>query len=377
MSLYNPSFKSDIFYAVQNEDYRTEMAVLRRLEPYAPLRVLMIASAGENILSLLTMAAIGRIEAVDMIPAQLHLCELRQTAVEHLTGEEQLRLFGSDGSAPGAAGQAERLELYERLHLHLSETEQTFWATRRETEIAFGLHHVGRNDRIWHDVQQGLRTGGFDPIRRPPTDGERAAWTAVYSEVMTVDYVREVMTIAGETFAARVAGQAAVLAGYHADALNQPQPECNPYLTTVFDNRYATAAGEAGLPLYLQPQGQAALKQIGTRERLRLHAGNIIELMTPLAADAGGFHLISLSNITDWMSDEVFSGLLAKVRACLKPGGGLLARKATGGYTLTKVMQQHLQVDPAFNAELLQIERGPFWRDIAVGFRSKEDNVDT
>lgn len=102
-----------------------------------------------------------------------------------------------------------------------------------------------------------------------------------------------------------------------------------------------------------------------------MHAGNIIELMAPLAAEGGGFHLISLSNLTDWLSDEGFSGLVAKARACLAPGGGLLARKATRGFALAEVMNQHLQLEPAFNAELLQTERAPFWRDIAVGFRLK------
>ena len=69
------------------------------------------------------------------------------------------------------------------------------------------------------------------------------------------------------------------------------------------------------------------------------------------------------------MSHEVLSGLMAKARDCLQPGGTLLARKATHGYILTEVMPQHLRLDPAFNAKLLQIERGPFWHDIAVGFR--------
>lgn len=368
MSRYNPPFKSDLFYSVQNEDYRTEMAVLDRLEPYAPLRVLMIASAGENVLSLLTMESVAGIEAVDVIPAQLQLCELRQIAVDHLSGDEQLRLFGSDSADPDPAGQPDRLALYDRLRSHLPERCRIFWDARRETDLAFGLHHVGRNDRVWHDIQDRLAAAGFDPLRRPPTEDEQAAWEAAYNEVMTIDYIREVMNIAGETFAARIAGQATLLADYHARALHQPQPERNPYLTTVFENRYAAAAGEEGLPLYLQAAGQAALKQLGTQARLWLHAGNIVDLMTPLAEGTGGFHLISLSNITDWMSDEMFDGLVVRARDCLRPGGALLARKATRGYTLAEVMQQHLQLDPAFNAELLSIERGPFWRDIAVGF---------
>lgn len=214
------------------------MAVLQRLEHLAPLRVLMIASAGENILSLLTMETVGGIEAVDVIPAQLQLCGLRRVALEELTRDEQLRLFGSDPSFSPNTGQTERLDLYDRLRPYLSETCCTFWDARREVEIAFGLHHVGRDDRVWHDVQKQLHAAGFDPIRRLPTEDEQTAWEAAYIEVMTIDYIREVMNIAGKTFAARIARQAAVLANYHAYALRQPRPEHNPYLTIVFDRSY-------------------------------------------------------------------------------------------------------------------------------------------
>lgn len=49
----NPPFKSDIFYSVQNEDYQTELTILRRIYQGIPLRILMVASSGENTLSLL------------------------------------------------------------------------------------------------------------------------------------------------------------------------------------------------------------------------------------------------------------------------------------------------------------------------------------
>jgi S-adenosylmethionine:diacylglycerol 3-amino-3-carboxypropyl transferase len=79
-----PSFRSDIFYSVQNEDYRTELAVLERVGG-ARQRVLMVASSGENALSLLTQETIAAVDAVDLNPAQLRLCELRRAAAEQLT----------------------------------------------------------------------------------------------------------------------------------------------------------------------------------------------------------------------------------------------------------------------------------------------------
>jgi hypothetical protein len=66
-----PAFRSDLFYSVQNEDYRTELAVLKRVHRGAPLRVLMVASAGENPLSVLADPMVGEVHAVDTNPAQV------------------------------------------------------------------------------------------------------------------------------------------------------------------------------------------------------------------------------------------------------------------------------------------------------------------
>lgn len=112
LTMNNPSFKSDIFYSVQNEDYQTELAVLHRIYKGSPQHVLMVASSGENALSLLTQDTIAQVHAVDINPAQLHLCELRRAALEHLTRDEQLFLLGADPSLLGAVGASERLSLF-------------------------------------------------------------------------------------------------------------------------------------------------------------------------------------------------------------------------------------------------------------------------
>jgi S-adenosylmethionine:diacylglycerol 3-amino-3-carboxypropyl transferase len=142
----NPPFKSDVFYSVQNEDYQTELTVLRRIFRGTPLHVLLVASSGENALSLLTQSIVARVEAVDLNPAQLHLCELRRTAVEHLSRDEQLHLFSADPAIPRPEGEPERLKLYDRVHPYLPEPTATFWTARRNQDLAFGLHYIGRNE---------------------------------------------------------------------------------------------------------------------------------------------------------------------------------------------------------------------------------------
>ena len=133
MSLYNPPFRSALFYSVQNEDYQTELAVLQRIEQGAPLRVLMVASSGENALGLLTQPSVADVYAVDTNPAQIHLCELRRIATEHLTRDEQLLLLGADPAAVPTAGASIRLELYQRLARQLPEASRTFWDACRDS----------------------------------------------------------------------------------------------------------------------------------------------------------------------------------------------------------------------------------------------------
>jgi hypothetical protein len=285
-----------------------------------------------------------------------------------LTRAEQLRLFGADPAIPRPAGESERLALYDHLRPHLTEAGQVFWDDRRDRDIAFGLQHVGRNDVGMHDIQERLHAAGFNPLQQPLTDQDVSTWAAIYTDLMTPVYIRDLFGLPSETLAARIAALAGHLGTAHAHALQQPHPEHNPYLTTVFANSYATAAGEAGLPLYLQEQGQTALRRLGAQERLRLHPGNLLEQMTPLAAVHGPFDLISLSNIADWMSETQFEATVIQAQKCLQPGGALLARMAADDFAMAPVLSQHLQVDNEFNAELLRVERGPWWRAVVAGF---------
>lgn len=370
MSRFNPPFQSAVFYSVQNEDYRTEQAVLERIRAGRPLRILMIASSGENALSLLADSEVECVVAVDINPAQSHLCELRRTALENLDRDDQLRLVGADPATVGATGADARLALYEQLRPCLAGNTRAFWDQRRENEIAFGVHHAGRNDVGMHNIQDRLQAAGFAPLRRLPSDEDRSAWQAVYAELWTPAYIKALFGLPSEALAARISALATRLGELHFDALCEPEAAHNPLVTTAFANGYASAAGEAGLPFYLQAEGQAALRRLGTRERLHLVVGNLVEQMAGLSDRHGPFDLISISNIADWMDDAQFGALAQHARACLRPGGALLARTATGSSMIVDVSRRHLSVDDSFNALLAQVERGPWFRTLAAGFAS-------
>jgi S-adenosylmethionine:diacylglycerol 3-amino-3-carboxypropyl transferase len=362
------TFKSPISYSVQNEDYKTEQAVLEQLERKDARRILMVSSSGENALSLLTDPTVASVDAVDLNPAQVYLSELRQVATEQLSLDEQLTLLGCNPESAGTVGAAERLALFDRVRPHLSEPARQFWEGRRATDIAYGVHHTGSNDQMMRDIAGRLRAAGIDPLGQILHEAHAPAWKEVYTRTFTNDYIREHMGVASEALAARIAAIAGRLGENHFRAAAAPNAAHNYFVTTVFGGTYAHAAGPQGYPRYLQPEGQQALRDLGIRGRLRLHSGNIFELIPKLAAANGGFDLISISNIADWMTEADFRGVVMLAVQCLNPDGVLLARTATGRSMLVDVMRQHMYSDVRFNMALAQVERGPWFRVIAAGF---------
>lgn len=366
VSSLNPPFKSELFYAVQNEDYQSELAVLDALGKDSA-RVLIIASSGENTLSLLTRPQVAQVVAVDLSPAQVHLCQLRIAALETLSRDEQLRLFGADPSHPQAGDESARLDLYQRIRPHLPDASRAYWDERRHHEIAFGVQHVGRNDTLMHDVQEALTTAGL--LHRPLEESDLEAWLDVYRAVMSVAHMSEVFGLP-EPVMVRLATLAPNVGACHFRAIRQPDAELNYFVTTALRNRYATATGETGYPLYLQQEGQDALRGLGIRNRLHLEAGNMIQQMPTLVEQFGAFDLISISNIADWMSEEQITGIVQMALNALAPGGALLGRLAGSGRTLlADVIARHMATDDALNVRLPQIERAPWFRSITAGFK--------
>lgn len=363
-----PPFISDIFYSVQNEDANSELAILQH-SGRSEQRVLMIASAGENVLGLLCQPEVAFIDAVDLSSAQVQLCALRSAAAQVLNRDEQLTLFGCDPALAGQAGAAERLILYERLRPALTPDARAFWDARREQEIAFAVHHVGRNDCLMQDLVAALAEAGIAPLQDDPATINDAQWQAVYEQVFTLAQIQHRFRFPNPAVAVRLAALSPHLAARHLWAVRQPEANANPYLTTVFTGRYAGAGGEAGLPRYLQHDGQAALRALGIASRLALHQGNLLDLMPQLAAQGGAYDLISLSNIADWMDEAQVRSLVAAACACLQPGGALLIRAANPAAPIQPVVAALMERDPALDAALPTIERGPWFRTVIAGFR--------
>lgn len=358
-------FKSDIFYSVQNEDYKTEVEVVSSLGR-GNLRALTIASSGENALSLLALSGVKHVTAVDTNPAQCQLCKLRESAIRHLSLHEHLLLFASGQAALAEDGASRRVKLYEYLADRLDPAAKEYWDARKNTDIAFGIMFTGRNDQLAMHIQQKLSAYGLDPLADfAQQDHER--FVSAFTETYTLPLIKATFDIAGDVAAQRISEQAGSIARKYIKKLTAGRPDLNYLLTTFFKNSYAHYAGDEGYPLYLQPSVYSELREKIAGCRPVWITDSIVTFLEQNPA-SNTFDLISISNIADWLPAGDYEMLLRLVKKNLKKGGALVARKATGGYPLAEVTVKYLSVDHALSDKLISIERGPMWSDIVVAY---------
>ena len=104
------------------------------LRPQPGARILSVASAGDNVLSLLAEGA--EVVAADLSKAQLACLELRCAAFRRLPYDELLAFLGVCPSN-------NRLSTYARLKSDLSSEARSFW-THHQRQLAGGVIHSGK-----------------------------------------------------------------------------------------------------------------------------------------------------------------------------------------------------------------------------------------
>ena len=110
-------------------------------------KVLSIGSAGDNSFSLL----VGNPEmvvAVDINPVQLKLIELKKAAIQSLSHKEFLQFLGFRDCE-------NRLDLFRRLSLNLSNEARVFWAERFD-EIENGIIYQGKFENYFGLFQKKI-----------------------------------------------------------------------------------------------------------------------------------------------------------------------------------------------------------------------------
>ncbi|MFP5501730.1 MAG: DUF3419 family protein [Candidatus Sericytochromatia bacterium] len=303
-----------------------------------PLRVGLVAAAGDTALSLLALEAVGAIEAIDENAAQLHLVELKRRAIAALPLPEQWVLLGVASGTPDR-----RLALYAGLAPMLPEGTRRHWDAHLE-EVAFGLALAGSEDRRFARLQASLASRGLDPVLHPREALLDAGWRVAFEEVF--------------------GKRGAVLAEAFAQVLWRELPQENYLLMQAWREDYDPDRGLA--PPAMLPEAQSAMQALGLG-RLKLHQGVLVSTLEILAEEAP-FDVVSLSTLTDDIPTATLPGLLDRLRRVLAPGGALLARRVHGERPIAPVFGEHLQVAPSLSQRLAMSDRAPETRECVVAF---------
>jgi S-adenosylmethionine-diacylglycerol 3-amino-3-carboxypropyl transferase len=262
-------------------------------------RLLSIASAGDNVLALLTLDP-KEVVAADLNPAQLACLELRIAAFQSLTYEGVLAFLGVDESA-------QRLQTYQSLRRRLSQPAQVFWDSHPQL-IERGIIHAGKLEGFLRRYQKFLQrwvhsSASIQQLLTPRNQAGRVAYyegswnTWGWRLLNRVAFSRQVMGSQGRDpeFFRHADGDVTSGPSRRLEkALTLKPTQDNPYLTYHLTGNYSRRA----LPLYLRREHFNAIRRRSHRVR---------NFLGPVEKAPGRFHGFNLSNIFEYMDEAQHS----------------------------------------------------------------------
>jgi S-adenosylmethionine-diacylglycerol 3-amino-3-carboxypropyl transferase len=279
--------------------------------------VLSVASAGDNVLALLTLDP-EEVVAVDLSGPQLAALALRIAAFGALSHDALLRFLGVRDAEPG-----QRRSTYATLRASLPHEARAFWDDHADA-IDNGIIHAGRFERYLRLFRRRVLPF-IQPHRRIEAlldqdhleeqerfyreEWDHWRWRLVFR----LFFGRFVMGRLGRdpAFFDHVEGSVGdrILARTR-HALTAIPVRTNPYLTYIMTGNY----GEDALPRYLQPEHYDVV-----RGRL----GRVRSTQTPAETVPGPFDAFNLSDIFEYMSDEDHERVYAALVGHARPGARL------------------------------------------------------
>lgn len=294
-------------FGQMREDPGAELEALRHVDD--PRRILAVASAGDTAFTLAAETE-AAIHAVDLSPAQIHLCRLKQTMLARLGREEILEALDRD-ARPAFARLAEPLDPETR----------SYWASRKR-RLSRGLHRAGRVDRwlgrglrLFHLlVRSRARCRAFlslnDPReqrRRFREDWDGPLWRAAFRLGLS----RPVLWAVYGSLARGLPEDCPRLMGLRMERFLTTSPAAdNPWLWQTFLERYPPGGG----PPYLS--GSPGPNRFA---RVRFETADVahwLEDREPASVD-----FIALSNVLEVASEDDCLRLLTASARALRSGG--------------------------------------------------------
>ncbi len=285
----------------------------RALNPEPGKRILSIASAGDNSLSLLAGGA--EVVAVDLNPSQLACLELRRAAVRNLDYDEYLGFFG-------IRKMPRRKELYKKLKKDLNKNAAGFW-DNNPSGIEQGFIHNGKFERYFHLFRTRIlplvhsRSTVLELLREKDRNKRIEFYDKKWNNfrwrmLFRIFFSRGVMGKMGrdpEFFRyvdGPVSEQILKRTRY---ALTELPTHDNPYLDYILTGNYTY-----GVPHYLQPENFEKIRN--SFDNLTVYQGTVQDAANHYGND--GFDGFNLSDIFEYLDPptcrNIYNQLLEKAR---------------------------------------------------------------
>ncbi|KAJ5143515.1 uncharacterized protein N7515_002302 [Penicillium bovifimosum] len=348
-------FNNEYIYAFTWEDARVDEHLLNLGTEDV---VLAITSAGDNILSYATKSP-AKIHAVDLNPAQNHLLELKVASYTALPYEDFWRLFGEGKHSDF------RALLLTELSPHLSSRAFQYWFNNihvfsdtngRGLYDTGGSRHAIRAIR-WISRIFGCRPAFRDFLTSQTLKEQRDIWANRIRPVMLSTLVCR-FVVSQESFLWTALGvpknQLAMIESDHAEseAVNGPNPTDrktrshaiwrymvntldpvaeqthigvdNPYYHVCMTGAYTRSCH----PDYLSEEAHAKLSRPGALDALRIHTGEVDEVLNEMAPDS--LTVVVVMDSMDWFDPGAKAAAcqISKLRRALKMGGRVLLRSS-------------------------------------------------
>jgi len=306
-------------------------------------RILSIASAGDNALSLLTLNP-SEIVAVDFSAPQIACLELRMAAFKKLSYLDLCKFLGVEKSE-------KRRETYcDQLRKILTKKAQGFWDNNLSL-IQEGIIHGGKFERYLRLFGKWIlpfvqSCSKIDELLRKKSLTERIEF---YEEkwdhwrwrlLFKIFFSRFMMGRAGRdpSFFNHVEGTVGErILARSKYALTQCPTHQNPFLHYILRGNYATSH----LPHYLRPEHYETIR--ARIDRIKPVEGSATEI-------EGKFDAFNLSDIFEYMSEEEFKSCYEKLLTQANPNArmaywNMLVPRSCPKDFLTRVSPQKDQAD--------------------------------
>ncbi len=279
--------------------------------------VLSVASAGDNCFYLL-MDKPKLVVAADLSEVQLHLVEFKKAAIKHLDYNEVLELLGF------AKGN-NRIELYRKIQKELPSDAMQYWDDHTEV-IRLGLHHDGKFEKYFQTFSQKVlpfihskRT--IAKLFSPKSEAEQKAFYDNKWNTWRWKYLFKIF------FSKRVMGWL----GRDPEFLRQVDINVADFIYAQAEKQLSSSrahnnhmlrynlTGDFGslLPEYLLEENFAEIKN--NIDAIQTFKGYAQEA----GAKYGKFDAMNLSNIFEYMPQDIFTQTGKALLDIAKPGARL------------------------------------------------------